>query len=152
MKHLEVEGQLEHRKRLFFIVCFLEMQEPLQTEVYNDRQDLGAVQSADKSKLLIIDFSVFLTLSNTDTNLSYFIPKYGLTSIYLNVSTEIEKADTRGKDLISFPLEASGIYLSDLLWWFLLLGRMLLKRLTFVIIFWSYILYFYQKLMNSKSL
>ena len=42
------------------------------------------------SKLLIIDFSVTLTPTNSDTNLPYFIPKYGLISVYLNVSTEIE--------------------------------------------------------------
>lgn len=75
--------------------------------------ELHGVQTT--SKLLIIDFSVLLTPTSSDMNLPYFIPKYGLTSIYLNVSTEIEKADAKGKDLISLPLEVSNIHLSDLL-------------------------------------
>ena len=68
-----------------------------------------------RSKLLIIDFSVLLILTNSDINLPYFIPKDGLASVYLNVSTEIEKTDIIVKDLISFPLEVSSIYLSDTL-------------------------------------
>jgi len=69
------------------------------------------------SKLLIIDFSVLLTPSNSDTNLPYFIPKYGLTSIYLNVSTKTEKADAKGKNLISslwkFPVYTEVICCGD---------------------------------------
>lgn len=67
------------------------------------------------SKLLIIDFSVLLSPTKGGRNLPYFIPKYGLNSIYLNVSTEIEDADTKREDFISLPLEVSGICFYDLL-------------------------------------
>lgn len=60
---------------------------------------IGLGSGAECRKQATCSLLTFLSLTPTysDMSLLYLIPKYSIASIYLNVRTEIEKADTKGK-------------------------------------------------------